>query len=144
MAGHKRLKIGGIYMKPGRYSWCLVSGWNDLFCLINTWDRYENFSSRSSNRDEVRPVCFHCQAVSCKRIKKNVWRPTRTHAGLSSSLGPFPCVTLNSLCLSFFFLPWTHVKTSAFQNKRLKVHKWLFGPEKVLGLSRNGSLVWCT
>ena len=24
-----------IYMRPGRNAWCLVSGWNDIFCVIN-------------------------------------------------------------------------------------------------------------
>ena len=50
-------------------------------------DHYENFSSQSivatetkSDRSE-----FIVRPVSCKCIKRNLWKPIRTHAGLSSS-----------------------------------------------------------
>ena len=84
MKFHRYEIFATVYIKPGRNAWCLASGQNDLFCQINilltqkqtglkdvwTWseicchlhengtnsDRYENFSSQSSNRDEVRPV----------------------------------------------------------------------------------------
>ena len=113
-----RTQTGMNFLQP--FTWHRMVGtwkcwfWNDMFCLINirlksiqawnfwTWseiccllhekgtnsDRYENFSSRSSNWDEVRPV-------TCKGIKRNVWRPMRTQAGLTAGLS----------------LSWSHVNT---------------------------------
>ena len=102
-----------VYMKPGRNAWCLDSGQNDMFCHINISltpkaDKLEVFgpglrfvviymvtvrtqigtrisclgpaTETKSGRSE-----FIVRPVSCKRIKRNVWRSIRTHAGLSSS-----------------------------------------------------------
>ena len=101
--------FGAVYMKPGRNAWCLVSGQNDMFCLINIWltqkqvfrpglrfvviymrtvrtqvgtriSRLVSATETKSDRSE-----FIVRPVSCKRIRRNVWRPIRPHTGLSSS-----------------------------------------------------------
>ena len=115
------------YMKPGRDAWYLVSEWNDImFCLTNiwadqkayrlqisgplwdfssfTWDQYElhtgarisRLCSTTERKSDIRSE-FVVRPVSCKRIKRNVWRPIRTHTGLSLSRShvnnPFNLVT---------------------------------------------------
>ena len=72
-----------IYRRPKAYKLKLeISGPGLRFIVIymRTSDRYESFSSRSNNGDEVRPVSCNCQ-------KRNVWRQI-THACLSSSRCP--------------------------------------------------------
>ena len=96
-----------IYMKPGRNAWCLVSRRSDLFCPINIWltqkhtglrflDPVWDLLSFARERYEFRQVrefplpiltetksdrsLFIVGLVSCKRIKRNVWRPIRSHA----------------------------------------------------------------
>ena len=102
-----------IFMKPGRNAWCLVSGQNDMFCQINMIADSKAYrleisgpglrfvviymrTVRTQTRTRISRLGpatetksdrseFIVRPVSCKRIKRNVWRSIRTHAGLSSS-----------------------------------------------------------
>ena len=110
--GWTKLSQGGIYMRPGwtqsgmnlywyerfaavyinlrRDSWCLVSGWNDMFWLINIWLTQKQYKLEISGPSLRFAVIYQPRSqvsvqVSCKLIKRNVWRLIHTHAGLSSS-----------------------------------------------------------
>lgn len=121
--------FAAVKMKLGRNTWCLDSGRNDMFCLINNFymtdpkayrletslprskicshlhgnstnsDRYKNFSSLSSNRAKSDWSDFIVTPDSCKRIGRNVWRLIQTHASLR--------------------LSWSHVNTPLYLNARL-------------------------
>ena len=101
--------FAAVYMKLGGNAWCLVLRRNDMFCLT---DKY--MADPKAYRLEISgpaEICRHlhkngtrvsrlgpatetksdrskfiARPVSCKRNKRNVWRPIRgTDAGLSSS-----------------------------------------------------------
>ena len=121
--------FAAVKMKLGRNTWCLDSGRNDMFCLINNFyttdpkehrletslprskicshlhdngtnsDRYKNFWSRSRNRAKSDWSEFIVTLDSCKRIGRNVWRLIQTHASLR--------------------LSWSHVNTPLYLNARL-------------------------
>ena len=102
-----------LYMKPGRNAWRLVLEQNDMFCQINisltqkrtglkfsgpglrivviymrtvrtqTGTRISHLGPASETKSDRSE--FIVRPVSCERLKRNVRRSIRTHAGLSSS-----------------------------------------------------------
>ena len=107
--------FAAVYTKLGWNAWCLVSRWNDIFCVINvlltqmhpglkflnlvwhflsfTWDRYELRLAREflvlvqqPRRNQSTSLTdFIVRLVSGTHKRRNIWRPIQTNASPSLS-----------------------------------------------------------